>query len=215
MVIEKLADTFLDIYRTLSDLLPGQLKVLPPLFLLAIVIAAYGIFIWFFYRFLARRDILKLNLAKYNKFKHSFLLKFFAVVFYTIEYLLVAPIAIFLWFSIFALFFVILAKELEVATAILICAALISAVRITAYFSEDLARDLAKMFPFTLLGVIILTPGFFNMETTVSRFSQIPAFFENIAYYLLFIIMLEILMRAIYFVVFILRGMKAKEDEED
>jgi len=198
-------------YDKLTTILPENLKIIPPLFFIAVTITLYSLFIWFFYRFLARRDMLKLNLAQYNAHKHSGFVKFFAILFYIIEFIIIAPVAIFLWFTVLSIFLIILAKELEVGTVILICAALISAIRITAYFNENLSKDLAKMIPFTLLGITILTPSSINIGTSIGRITQIPLFLNNAIYYLIFIFALEIALRLICLLLDVTGSRKEKE----
>jgi hypothetical protein len=206
-----ITDSLFGTYESILHMLPENLRIIPPLFLVAIAIAIYSIFIWFFYRFLSRRDVLKLNLAKYNTYKHSGVIKFFRVLFYIIEFIIISPVAIFFWFAILSIFMIVLAKGIEVGTIILICAALISAIRITSYFNEDLSRDLSKMVPFTLLGVTLLTPNFLDIETSIARVAEISLFFNNAIYYLLFIIALETLLRLFYLPFNVAEYAKVKE----
>ncbi len=203
-VIEK----FLESYNNMLYSMPEHLRIIPPLFFIAVVIAVYSLFVWFFYRSLANRDVLKLNLAQYNRQEHSGWVKFFAVLLYIVEFIIIGPIAIFFWFAVLSIFLIILAKEIEVGNVILICAALISAVRITAYFREDLSKDLAKMVPFTLLGVTILTPSFIDISTSVERITQVPLFFNNALYYLIFIVALETVLRLFFLFIEISVSMK-------
>ena len=182
-------------YNSLVSALPENLRILPPLFFIAIIITLYGVFVWFFYRFLSKRDVIKLDLKEYNDREHPGLIKFFAVLFYIIRFMIVSPIAIFFWFTVLSVFLIILAKEIEVGTVILICASLISAIRVTAYFNEDLSRDLAKLFPFTLLAVAVVTPNFINLDTSIGRIAQVPLFLNTALYYFLFIVALETLLR--------------------
>lgn len=214
MGLESLTSSFIESYNNLVSLFPEHLKIIPPLFFIAATIALYSLFIFFFYRFLAKRDVLKLHLSEYNIYKHSFLIKAFAVIFYIIEFIIITPIVIFFWFAILAIFLILLAKELEVGTIILVCAALISAIRITAYFKEDLSRDLAKMIPFTLLGVAVLTPGFLDLGTSIARMGDLPLFFNNAIYYLLFISGLEIVLR-LFYLPFAIAGSKQEETTEE
>lgn len=188
----------LEFYNDFVLAMPENLKIIPPVFFIAITITIYSLFIWYFYRFLARRDVLKLNLKKYNVYKHDALIKFFAVLFYIAEFLIVGPIVIFFWFTILSISFIILAKELDVGTVMLICAALISAIRITSYFHESLSKELAKMVPFTMIAVVLTTPGFWDLSTTIARIAQIPTFFSTSLYYLLFIFMLELVLRIFF-----------------
>ena len=193
-----LTNNFLDYYNGAAGFIPENFRILLPLALIAITITVYSMFIWFFYRFLARRDILQVDFKKYDEMKFAGLRKFFAFIFYIIKFIIAAPVVIFLWFALFSLLFIILAKDLTVPVGIIISAGLISAIRITSYISEDLSKDLAKMFPFTLLGIVILSPGFLNIETTFARITEIPLLFNNLLYYLIFIIVLESALRLLY-----------------
>jgi hypothetical protein len=198
MVIEKFTEGFLDLYQNLISIMPEHLKIIPPVFFIAITLTIYSIFVWFFYRLLARRDVIGLNLRKYNKDRNGAIKKFFAVLFYIIEFIVIGPVVIFFWFAILSIFFIVLAKELEVGTVMLICAALISAIRVTSYFNENLSKDLAKMVPFTMIAVVLTTPDFWNISEMISRITQIPAFFNEAIYYLFFILVLESFLRIIF-----------------
>jgi len=210
-MVGSLVESVSGFYNGLVATLPESLKFIPALFFISVSIALYSIFIWVFYRFLAEKDVLKLDLKKYNVYKHEALVKFFRVFLYIIEFIIISPIVIFIWFSIFSIFIIILAKELEVGSVILICAALISAIRICAYFKEELSRDIAKLIPLTLLGVAILTPGFIEIETHIDRILQISSFFDNAVYYFVFIIILEVVLRLLYIPVLWIKS--NKEDD--
>ncbi len=163
------------------------------------VIVLYSIFVFYFYRFLAKKNIIELNLSQYNQYSNAITVKIFAGIFYIIEYIVILPILTFFWFSILSILTLFLAKGINVSTVLLISAALVTAVRVTSFVSEDLAKDLAKMLPFTLLAIAITTAGFFDISMFFSRIAEIPALFSNIPYYLLFIISIELIMRVIEF----------------
>jgi len=55
-----------------------------PLLIFVIGMAIYGIFVFKFYRFVARRDVFHLNLGQYNKAEHPAIKRFLAGVFYVI-----------------------------------------------------------------------------------------------------------------------------------
>lgn len=181
---------------------------------LVLLIVIYSIFIWKFYKFIAKKNILGLDLNKYNQSNNPSLTKLVAGLFFFIEYILVLPFLIFFWFAVFALFFIFLTKELEVHTLLMISATIVAAIRMTSYYKEDLSRDIAKLLPFTLLSVSILSPGFFNVERVFTQLSQVPGFFNNIFYYLIFIIMLEIVLRFFDFI-FSLFGISETEESKE
>jgi len=187
----------------LSQLYQSFLGILPPwaqnfvnLFFLALVVFVYAVIIWKFYRFVARKNIIELNLNKYNKSQNNAASKFLSGVFYFIEYIIVLPFLIFLWFIVFAVILIFLTQGLEVSTVLILSAVIIGAIRMAAYYKEDLSKDLAKLLPFTLLAILISKPNFFNFESLLSQFAQVPSYFSNILTYLLFIIILEIVLRS-------------------
>ena len=207
-------EAILNIYNNITNSLPPGFQVLPQLFLFAVLIALYSIFIWIFYRFLARRDIIKIDLSKYNKFSHPLLAKTFAVIFHIVKFVIFLPFTVIFWFVVFSVLLVILAKHHDLSTVLLIAASVVIAIRISAYYNEDLSKDLAKMIPFTLLGVAILTPGFFEVQTTIAKLSQVPAIFGNLFYYALAIMVVEIVLRLFYIIFsFITSGMIEPEEE--
>jgi len=56
------------------------------------VIVLYSIFVFYFYRFLARKNIIELNLNQYNQYGNEVVMKIFAVIFYIIEYIILLPV---------------------------------------------------------------------------------------------------------------------------
>lgn len=165
-----------------------------------LAVTIYSIFVWNFYRFLSRRDLLRLDLNQYNKSENPSFRKLIALFIFLIEYVILVPFLVFFWFFIMSFILFFLAKELPVGTVFLVSAGIIGAVRITAYYNEDLSKDLAKMFPFTILAVALTTPGFFNLETTLLKFEKIGVFLDKIFFYLIFIAFLEILLRLFYLI---------------
>jgi len=179
------------LYNSFIVTLPGWAQNFLSFFLFALLIVIYSLFIWKFYRWIAKKDILELNLNKYNKFGHPFFAKMLAGIFYFIEYIIILPFVIFIWFGIFSIFLILLTENLEVHSILLISAVIIAAIRMTAYYSKDLSKDVAKLLPFTLLAVSLINPDFFDVGRVLSQFNQIPSLLNQIIYYLLFLIALE------------------------
>lgn len=200
-------------YNSIVSLLPLFVQQFISLFLIVLLIFIYSVFIWKFYRFIAKKNIIELNLNKYNLSEHPFLTKTIAAIFYFVEYIIVMPFLIFFWFSIFTLFLIFLTENLGIGTLLIISASIIAAVRMTSYYHEDLAKDLAKLFPFTLLAISLLNPNFFSIERIFNQFKEIPVFFNEILIYLVFIIILEIILRVVDFL-FSLFKLKEDDNEE-
>ena len=197
----------------LTTLFTGETNLALTLLFFTAVIVVYAVFVFYFYRFLAKKNLIELNLAKYNQSQHPTAVKFLAAIFYIIEYLVILPVLTFFWFAVLAILILVLAKGLDAATILLISAALVAAVRITSYVSEDLSKDLAKMLPFTLLAIAITTAGFFDVSALILRVKEIPSLFSNIPFYLLFIVIIELVMRIGDFTQSAIHSSKATEEE--
>jgi len=183
------------IAENLTRLFSSDSNLFVVLIFFTAVIVIYAVFVFYFYRFLAKKNLIELNLNQYNLYERPAVIKFFAALFYIIEYLILLPIITFFWFAVLSILVLLLAEGLEIKTVLLISAALVAAVRITAYVTEDLSKDLAKMLPFTLLAIAITTSGFFDAGALIARTSEIPLLFSKIPYYLLFIVGVELIMR--------------------
>ena len=197
----------------LTTLLTTESNLILTLLFFTATIVIYSIFVFYFYRFLAKKNIIELNLNQYNKYTGAALVKVFAFIFYVVEYIILLPVITFFWFGVLAILILVLAKGIELNLILLLTASLVAAVRITSYLNEDLAKDLAKMLPFTLLAIAITTAGFFNIQLFFDRIAEIPTLFSNIAYYLLFIIAIELIMRILTFIESVFRGTNAEEEE--
>jgi hypothetical protein len=178
------------------------------------VIVVYSVFVFYFYRFLAKKNIIELNLSQYNQYDNPALVKFFAAILYIFEYIILLPIITFFWFAILSILILLLAETQDVATVLFVSAALVASVRITSYVTQNLSKDLAKMLPFTLLAIAITKPDFFNISALLARISEIPQLFSNITLYLAFIVIIELAMRIIDFFHDSFQSSKVNEEEE-
>ena len=187
-------------YNGFLSLLPTFFQSFFNLFFLAFLIFLYAAFVWKFHRFISHKNIFNLNLNQHNTTKHPFLEKIFSVGFYLLEYIVVMPILIFFWFSRFSISLIIF-TELPVESILVVSAVVVAAVRITSYSNEAVAKEVAKLLPVTLLGIALLVPGFFEFDRIIGNLGQIPEFFSVILNYLLFILLLEIILRFFEFII--------------
>ena len=146
-----------------DEVLSGDLSGFIPLAYLIVSIAVYSIIIYHFYRFIARRDCFKPCQGGFTKtigfLKYTFLFPFVAVLF----------------FVGFSLMLIFLTENYTVPQLLSTSFAIIVAIRITAYYTEDLSKDVAKMLPFALLGVSLVDPTYFTIELINERISQLPS----------------------------------------
>jgi hypothetical protein len=185
----------------LLDSVPEEQKVIVSLVVFTFLILVYSLFIWKFYQFLARREIIQMNLSQYNYSKHPGLEKFLALALYTLEYLIILPFLVLFWFAILSIFLLVLSESGNTQQILLISAAIITATRITAYISEDLAKDVAKILPFTILATFIIKIDFLNLDAVWGRLAQVPDLFYHILIFLIFIFVVEFILRGVYSIV--------------
>lgn len=198
---ETVIASILDGYNNLIGIFPSRHSELGIVFVFALLISLYSIFTWKFYKFLSQKDLISLNLIQYNHFKHPFLHKLWAVVLYTIEYIILLPFLIFFWFGVLALLILVLSENLQINQVIIIAAAMVAAIRILSYYEEDLAKDVAKIFPFTILAIFILNPNFFSLERILTNLVRVPEFVKIIFSFLILIIAIELVLRIIDIIV--------------
>ncbi|GAG09030.1 unnamed protein product, partial [marine sediment metagenome] len=155
------------------------------------------------------------DLNKYNSTQNSFFSRLLQGTLYFVEYILILPFLIFIIFAVFTFFLIILAQNQEISQILIISAAIITAIRMTAYYKENLSQEVAKMLPFTLLAITILNPNTFAktqyIEKILSQFTQIPGFFSQIFNYLIFIVLIEAILRFFDFI-FSLFGVEEKDE---
>ena len=207
--VTKIGGQYNEFLGTLPDWLGDSMNV----FLIFLVVLIYVIFVWNFYRFISRKDVIKLNLANLNGAGRPVLFRFLTGVLYLVEYFLILPLLIFFWFAVLAFFLLILTEGIELSILITIAVVLVAVIRATSYYNEGLSSDVAKMIPLTLLAFSFLSPGFFDLEKIILKASQLPELLDSIFLYLLFIIFLEIIMRLLDFV-FSLFGINTGNSEE-
>ncbi len=178
---------------SLDKILSGDLSAFEELFILIIAIAAYSIIIWHYYRFIARRDCFTLSTKKYPK------------VVGFLKYFFIFPFVAFLFFMGFSLLLLFLTRTYEISAVLSTSFAITIAIRITAYYNEDLSKDVAKMLPFALLGIFLVDPSYFRFEDIIDRIYSLPEFITLAIQYILFVIFVEWILRiflTIYYAIF-------------
>lgn len=186
-----------------------------PLLLFIIGVTIYSIFIFKFYKFLARRDILKLKTDKYYDAYEGAAKKMLRSFFYVLENLVLIPLLVFFWFAVLAVLLLILSKNHDPNTILLTSAAIVAAVRITAYYNENLSQDLAKMIPFALLAVFLVDISYFSIADSITVAKQMVSMWKYLVYYLLFVTALEFVLRIVHAIatLFILKEVAKTKDE--
>jgi hypothetical protein len=168
---------------------------LRPLMFFVFGMAIYSVYIFRFYRFLARKNIFDLDFKRYETSRFRVVRSVLHLVFYIVKYLMLFPCLTFFWFAVMTLMLAFLRKNQTTETTLMVSMAVVSAVRITAYYDENLSDELAKILPFALLGVFLVEPTYFSFPASINLLQQAITQWENMAYYLLFVVALEFVLR--------------------
>ncbi len=179
---------------SLAEMVP----ILKPLTQFIIGIVVYSMFIFHFYRFLSRKDVFKLHLDKFNTSGHPLIHNLVALFLYIFEYVIFFPLFVFFWFAILTSLLIFLSKSQNLDSILMISIAIVASIRVTAYYNEDLSKDLAKMLPFALLGVFLIDISYFSLESSIDLLWQIPDYWATLLYYLGFTIALEFTLRIVH-----------------
>ncbi len=173
----------------------------------------YAVFVYKFYKFLARRDIIHFKTRYYEQYE-GILNHIGRGLFYVLENLIIIPALVFFWFFVLAALLIFLSKNSNPDSILLTSASIVAAVRITSYYSENLSQDLAKMVPFALLGVFLVDISYFSLSSSLQAAVAILDLAQYLVYYLLFVTMLEFLLRIVHGIsnLFISKEMKSAED---
>ena len=209
--------TLIESYQEFINFFPSYFGTFLNLLILVVIIVLYSVFIWKLHKFISKKNVLGLDLNKYNKSENSLKTKLIAGAFYFLEYILILPFAIFAVYFVFAFFLIIFVPEQNVSQILIISAVIIAAIRMTAYYKESISQELAKLLPLTLLAIALLNPNAFSQtqyfEQIITNFSQIPNLFSEVIYYLFFIIILEVILRFFDFI-FSLFGLEEEGEEK-
>ena len=95
-----------------------------------------------------------------------------------------------------------LVQNMPTETIFLVSSGLIIAIRISAYYNEDLSKDIAKLVPFTLLGIFLFNPQFYSFSDTLTRILEIPSFIIQIASFIILAMIVEIVFSTLYLIRF-------------
>jgi hypothetical protein len=183
MAFEKFSEIFSS--NLMDSILTGDTSLLLPLVYLIILIAIYSIVIWHFYRFIARRDCFRINYSRHPK------------LISILKYSLIYPFVAFLFFIGFSLMMLFITKNYEITGILSTSFAIVTAIRITAYYSEDLSKDVSKMLPFALLGLFLVEPSYFSFGEIINKTYLLPEFFSLCIQFIILIVLVEWVLRTI------------------
>ena len=150
-----------------------------------------------FYRFLARKDIVTLNLQKHNQAKHPALRKTVTSIFYIFKCLILYPVSVFFWFCVMAGFLFLLGRNQSTESIMLVAMGVVGAIRVSSYYNEALATDIAKILPFALLGIMIIDNSLLRIVNSTEGVRAAALLWETLVYYLVAVVVIEFILRMV------------------
>ena len=118
-------------------------------------IVVYSGLVFRFYRLLARRTMISIDTTTDKKGLTGWISRQNKRLIFIILYVLLTPTLIGFWALVLSAILVVLNGGQELSSVAELAVAVVGAIRITSYFSENLAQDLSKMLPFAVLGVFL------------------------------------------------------------
>ncbi|MFE3845506.1 hypothetical protein ACFL1L_01420 [Thermoplasmatota archaeon] len=183
MALEQLSDFFSNFSQ--ESIVNFDYSFINPLFYLIILIAIYSIVIWHFYRFIAKRDCFNIKTIHHQR------------IFSLLKYFLLFPFIAFLFFVGFALMILFITRGYDFVSILSTSFAVVIAIRLTAYYNEDLSKDVAKMLPFALLGLFIADPSYFSYSEIAVKINSLPEFLTLCFQFIILIVIAEWILRII------------------
>ena len=188
----------------INDVFPNGLDIydavdlLQPVAIFVLGMAVYAFAVFKFYRFVAARDMFELDLSKYEESRYRWVRAILQVIMYLAKYIILFPIFAFLWFGVLTLILAFLSKEQAFSEILQMALATVTAIRVVAYYDEDLSRDLAKILPFAVLAIFLIDASFFTISDSLDILKEATDHRETILYYLGFLIAAEFALRIIF-----------------
>ena len=166
-----------------------------PAFAAIIGIVIYSAFVFKFYRFLAKKDLIDADFSQYSDGFTGFMKRLIDGLLLIVQNILFAPFLISFWVLILAVILTLLSGGDDLYWNVLVATSVVGSVRVISYFSEDLARDVAKMLPFAVLGVFLVDSGSFNWNAVSILWGQLDEFAISFASSMVLVVLLETALR--------------------
>lgn len=162
-----------------------------------VAISVYSVFVFIFYRALAKRDLITLNLNHYSDNLSGRVRKYARTILFVLQYIVVVPVLITFWTLVLAIILTLLSPDADHSRNALIATSVVGAVRILSYWTEDLSRDVAKMLPFGVLGVFLVGDAQVQISEIEELFSGLNEIATSFISSLFLIAVLESILRSL------------------
>ena len=137
------------------EITSGQVDEMAKTAVIIVAIVMYSGLVFRFYRLLARRTMISIDITTDKEGFIGWLARQNKRLIFIILYVVLTPTLIGFWALVLSAILVILNGGQQLSSVAELAVAVVGAIRITSYFSENLAQDLSKMLPFAVLGVFL------------------------------------------------------------
>ena len=137
------------------EITSGQVDEMAKTAVIIVAIVMYSGLVFRFYRLLARRTMISIDITTDREGFIGWLSRQNKRLIFIILYVVLTPTLIGFWALVLSAILVILNGGQQLSSVAELAVAVVGAIRITSYFSENLAQDLSKMLPFAVLGVFL------------------------------------------------------------
>ena len=177
--------------------LADGIEALKPAAYFAISVGVFSFAIFHLHRFMSKSDFFLIDVSPLRKSGRLLRILLFCVI-YLFRYTLLLPMVTYLWFWILVAIVAFLYNSREPREVLLMAMAVLTAVRVTSYYNEDLARDISKILPYGLLGIFLVNLGQINLETSFALMGRIGSEMANAFYYWAYVTCQELILRISY-----------------
>ena len=137
------------------EIASGQVDEMAKTAVIIVAIVMYSGLVFRFYRLLARRTMISIDVTTDKEGFIGWLSRQNKRLIFIILYVVLTPTLIGFWALVLSAILVILNGGQQLSSVAELAVAVVGAIRITSYFSENLAQDLSRMLPFAVLGVFL------------------------------------------------------------
>ena len=171
------------------------MDILPTLLIFTFGSVIYLGYVFIFYKFISSNDVFDLNLHKYAEGSHPLLKTIFGISLWTVEFTLIFPLMAFFWSIAYAVMLAFMTENMTMLEILLVSVSMVASVRIVSYFSEEAADILAQTVPLTILAIFYIDIHFVKFDQVMILLTSLQDLIVVMAYCLVFIAIIEFVMR--------------------
>ncbi len=172
----------------------GGAIVLLPAAIFAISVAFMGVVIFNLHRSMSKRNVLGIDWSGLRTSGQPLHLLLFGLA-YLATYGLLFPFLAYVWFWLLAGMLAFLYNSKEAQELLMVAMAVLTAVRVTAYYNEELSRDISKILPYGLLGVFLINSGQYDLQASLDLLESMGGEEDSAFYFWVYISAQELALR--------------------